>query len=142
LFDDNQCLLDLVHRRGKGATVAAGAQLPAIAILTLDDLGFADNQCECYLGQATMAVATVLVGLISLRAADNRFSETLGKAQFSALTLALMNMTVNNQANHCLRIIGLLRQQAVPNHVLVTAFQSEYCRVADRNLVSMVRSIS
>jgi hypothetical protein len=143
LFDDNQCVLDLVHGpAGPGPSLPGGALLPAILILSLDDIGFADNQCDCYIAEGTMPVATLLLGLLSTRAAANRFSETLARAQFSAFTFALMNMTVNNQANHCLRIIGPLRLQAQPNHILITAFLKDYCPNAERNLISMMRTFS
>lgn len=140
LFDDNQCLLDLAHGVGRDPASQAAALLPAILVGSLDDVGFADNQCECLLGEATLPIATLLLGLISLRTTGNRFAETLGRAQLSAFTLSLMNLTVNNQANHCLRIVGLLHQQAVPNHVLITAFLKDYCPNADRELVAQMRS--
>jgi len=141
LFDDNQCVLDLLHEPPTPATTP-GTLLPAILVLSLDDIGFADNQCDCLIASGTMPVANVLLGLLSHRAVGNRFSETLGRVHFSAFTFALMNMTVNNQANHCLRTIGPLRLQAQPNHVLVSVFLKDYCPNAERTLAATMRALS
>jgi hypothetical protein len=141
LFDDNQCVLDLVNGpKGPGPTLPGGALWPAVLVLSLDDVGFADNQCDCLIGEGAMPVANLLLGLWTERVVANRFTETLGKAQFSAFTFAIMNMTVNNQANHCLRTIGPLRLQAQPNHVLISAFLKDYCTNAERQLVTVVRA--
>jgi hypothetical protein len=143
LFDDNQCLLDLGRSPGgPGPVLPGNALLPAILILGLDDIGFADNQCDCSIAEGTMTIATMLLGLLSQRAVANRLSETLGRAQYSALTFALMNMTVNNQANHCLEIVGPLLVNAQPNHILITAFLEDYCPNAERSLVSAMRAFS
>jgi hypothetical protein len=143
LFDDNQCLLDLLHGpRSPGAAPPGNTLLPAILILSLDDIGFGDNQCDCLIEEGQMPVANVLLGLLSVRTAANRFSETLGKAQFSALTFALMNMTVNNQANHCLKVVGPLRLQAQPNHVLISISLKEYCPAAERTLIALMTANS
>jgi len=137
LFDDNQCLLTLGRRSTQTSGPLANILLPAILILSLDDLGFQDNQCDCVLEDRLMPAAAVLVGLVSVRTVSNRFKETLGRAFFSAVTWGIMNMTAHNQANHCLWVLGFLRQDQ-PNHELVTIFQKEFCAAAERNLVAQL----
>jgi hypothetical protein len=143
LFDDNQCLLDLVRApAGPGPALPGNFLLPAILILSLDDVGFQDNQCDCLLKDGVMPSAAVLLGLASQRAVSNRFKETPGKALFSAVTFALMNMTVHNQANHCLKVVGPLLELAQPNHVLIGAFLKEYCRSAETKLTAMLKALA
>jgi hypothetical protein len=89
LFDDNRCLLDLARvPSGLGPALPGNLLLPAILILSMDDVGF-------------------------------QFKETPGKALFSAMTFGQMNMTVHNQANHCLKVVGAPPLvQIQPNHIL------------------------
>jgi hypothetical protein len=137
LFDDNQCLLHLTGQENEGPLL-----LPAILILCLDDVGFQDNQCDCVISERSlMPVATVILALWSQRAVSNRFKETLGRAFYSALTFALMDMTVDNQANHCLWVRGLLLQQDQPNHVLVSALQKEYCGMSAQRFAAVLRAL-
>jgi hypothetical protein len=143
LFDDNQCLLDLLRGpSGPGPALPGNILLPAILILSLDDVGFQDNQCDCLLKEGVMPSAVVLLGLASQRAVSNRLKETLGKALFSAMTFALMNMTVHNQANHCLKVVGPLLEQAQPNHVLIGAFLKDFCPSAEKKLVEMLKALA
>jgi hypothetical protein len=105
-------------------------------------VGFQDNQCDCVISERSlMPVATVILALWSQRAVSNRFKETLGRAFYSALTFALMNMTVDNQANHCLWVRGLLLQQDQPNHVLVSALQKEYCGMSAQRFAAVLRAL-
>jgi hypothetical protein len=106
LFNDNQCNLDVME-------TGVSLSLSSILILTLDDIGFQNNQCECNLLDDIVLAQTMLIGL-SVRASDNRFKdgsiiEILGGVTglFSALTLGLFNTTTDNQSTHCLWIIGL-----------------------------------
>jgi hypothetical protein len=143
LFDDNQCLLDLMRGpSGPGPALPGNFLLPAILILSLDDVGFQDNQCDCLITEGIMPAAAVLVGLFSQRAVSNRFKETLGKALFSAVTFALMNMTAHNQANHCLKAVGPLLEQAQPNHVLLGAVLESFCPSAEKKLVEMLKALA
>lgn len=141
LFDDNQCVLDLVHAPGRGPALPGNFLLPAILILSLDDLGFQDNQCDCLVREGQMVAAAFLLGLYSVRVVSNRFKETLGRALFSAVSFALMNMTAHNQANHCLMVVGPLLMQDKPNHVLVSAYQKDYCPAAERTFAQAVRGL-
>jgi hypothetical protein len=143
LFDDNQCLLDLLRGpSGPGPALPGNFRLPAILLLSLDDVGFQDNQCDCLLKEGVLPAAVVLLGLVSQRAVSNRFKETPGRALFSALTFGLMNMTLHNQANHCLKVVGPLLEQAQPNHVLMGAFQEGFCPSAEKKLVEVLKALA
>jgi Family of unknown function (DUF6519) len=106
LFTDNQVTLDVVEE-------PVAFALSSIAVCSLDDLGFTDNQCE--INSTNFFVWTdVALGAGSVRVADNRFSETWLRALFSGLSIGGMNTTTDNQATHCLRAEALL-----PNNMLV-----------------------
>jgi hypothetical protein len=145
LFDDNQCLLDLMHDSERGPALPGNLLLPAILILSMDDLGFQDNQCDCLVREGQLMTGALLMSLFSVRVVSNRFKETLGRALFSAVSFALMNMTAHNQANHCLMVVGPLPVfvQDKPNHVLVDAFSQEYCSGAERTFTeALLRLVS
>jgi hypothetical protein len=99
LFVDNQCSLDLMEA---GLSLA----LSSLAILSLDDVGFHNNQCDCNLFDDRVITQALLFGL-SLRVSDNRFKEGIQHAAFSAATVGLFNTTTDNQSTHCLYIKGL-----------------------------------
>ena len=142
LFDDNQCLLDLLGEPlPPEPALPANFLPPAILIVSLDDVGFQDNQCDCSIGERILPVATVIMALWSQRAVSNRFKETLGRAFFSALTFAFMNMTAHNQSNHCLWVLGPLLKQDQPNHLLVSALLDDFCPSAGRRLAAAVLSL-
>jgi hypothetical protein len=132
LFDDNVCALRLEDG------VERGTLPPAILVLSLDDVGFQDNQCSCAIGQSTMPVASLLFGM-SVRTVSNRLEETPGRAQFSAWTLGIMNMTALNQANHCLLIVGSKLQQDQPNHILMAIGNPELCPRAQQDVLEKLR---
>ena len=106
---NNQCLLESLERVSRATNTlnqSAGFEFAAsIAILTMDDLGFHDNQCECLIATRYLTDAALLA-LMSVRASDNRFKEVPGHVAFSAITLGRLNMTTDNQATHCLLIAG------------------------------------
>ena len=130
-------VLDLSDGRfADGPPLAGGFLWPSILIFGLDDLGFEDNQCDAYLRDKTMPSGAVLLSLVSLRAIGNRFKETLGKVHYSAFTAGLLNMTVNNQANHCLEALNILQTTEAPNHILLNNCQ-EAKRVVIRTLAAM-----
>lgn len=142
LFDDNQCLLDPARGPNEpGPALVGGLMLPAILILSMDDLGFQDNQCECRVSDGQLATQALLMSLISVRVVSNRFKETMGRALFSAVSFAVMNMTAHNQANHCLKVVGPLFMQDKPNHVLVWTFKKEYCEESERTFTQIVKGI-
>ena len=101
LFNDNQVNLDLL-------ALGHSLSVSSVLILTLDDLSFADNQCEANLAprQDFLIVNTLLLAM-SLRAESNRWKEGLYNALLSALTIGLMmNTTVVNQGTHCIIVRG------------------------------------
>jgi hypothetical protein len=123
LFTNNQCMLQSVEVRG--VLLAATGRVgsfdfgASVAIVTLDDIGFHDNQCECLHAQARLLTDVSLLGLMSVRASDNRFKEILRRVAFSAITLGRLNTTTDNQATHCLLIAGPLATKVnTPNTVL------------------------
>ena len=101
LFSDNQVNLDLLAR---GLSLA----LTSTLIITLDDLGFHDNQCEAnlYLLDDLLISHALLFGF-TLRATGNRFKEGSLSAFLSALTVGLFaNTTALNQGTHCIFAMG------------------------------------
>jgi hypothetical protein len=104
--------------------------------MSLDDVGFQDNQCDYVVPTGTMTLANALFG-ISLRAVSNRFKETPGRALYSALTFGAMNMTAHNQANHCLLVMGTMLSQDQPNHILNAAA----CPRARQDLAAQIRPL-
>ena len=96
---NNQCVLDL-------AEVGFSFAIFSILIVSLDDVGFLDNQCEASLVDDFILSQAFLFGF-SLRASDNRFKEGLFNAVLSAVTLGLYNTTTDNQSTHCLLVRGL-----------------------------------
>jgi hypothetical protein len=95
MFTDNQVLLDL---ESAGTSLA----VTSITILTLDDLAFENNQCDCNLLLDIVLSQAALLGF-SVRVIGNRFKESRFNAIFSAFTLGLpLNSTSQNQATHCI----------------------------------------
>ncbi len=101
LFCDNQVNLDLV-------ATGLGIAFSSVLILSTDDIGFHDNQCEANLVDDFVFVHTLLFSF-SLRATGNRWKEGIVNAGLSAFTLSfIMNTTTDNQATHCLVIRSVL----------------------------------
>ncbi len=109
LFNDNQVSLNLVE---SGISLS----FSSILILSLDDIGFQNNQCECNMFDDFVLAHAIIAGM-SVRVSDNRFKdpslldfirkEGVGFS-FSAITVGLfMNTTTDNQSTHCLWIVGL-----------------------------------
>ena len=95
MFVDNQVTLDL-------QAAGFGLAMSSIAIFTLDDLAFEDNQCDCNLIDDFVLANAVLLG-VSNRVIGNRFKEGRFNAFFSAVTLGLpLNGTSQNQGTHCI----------------------------------------
>lgn len=122
LVTENQITLDVMDERKLGFGISS------ILIFTLDDLGMTDNQCEVTSTNVFYLVDAALIGG-SVRVADDRFSETWMHAGFSALSVAGMNTTTDNQATHCLAARALLPGMRVfrDNLSLVTSFCPEEC---------------
>jgi hypothetical protein len=121
LFAENQVTFDVAEDPFAFA-------LSSIAVFSLDDLGFADNQCE--INSTNVFVLTdVMLGAGSVRVADNRLSETWLRALLSGWSIGGMNTTTDNQATHCLRAQAFLPNMLVfkDNLSLVEAFCPGVC---------------
>ncbi len=95
LFTENQVTFDVIDEPFAFA-------LSSIAIFSLDDLAFTDNQCEISSTNFfTFTNAALAAG--SVRVADNRFSETWQRVLFSGFIVGGMNTTTDNQSTHCLK---------------------------------------
>jgi hypothetical protein len=130
LFSDNQCTLDLME-------TGVGFALSSIMIISLDDVGFHANQCECNLLDDFVYSQAVLLGA-AVRASDNRFKEGIANALYSAMTGGLFNATTNNQSTHCLLILGFIPSLKVDsgNRILLNAIVKDYCERAKNGLVT------
>jgi hypothetical protein len=97
LFADNQCSLDLLEPG------SSGILLSSILLMSLDDVGIVDNQCDCNLGigEDFVLAHTLLLGA-SVRMIGNRFKEGSFNAMFSGITYGHLNTIAQNQATHCL----------------------------------------
>ena len=122
LFVDNQCSLDLLESGKSGAYAS-------ITILSLDDVAFENNQCDCNLALGEDFILTqAFLFATSLRVTGNRFKEGFFNSPLSAITLGLLNTTAHNQATHCLMILApsawLINE---PNTIVITAFFEGFC---------------
>jgi hypothetical protein len=120
LFVANQVTLDLIER---GSTLG----LTSILIVTLDDVGFLDNQSSARLADDFLIVNTFLFG-VSVHAGGNRWQEPLANALYSAFTFGVMNVTAHNVATHC--IVAMAPPKLLvndPNVVLLNQFFDNPC---------------
>jgi len=90
LFDDNQVSL----RAGPGGFAG---HVSSVLILALDDVGFADNQCELEAEVAFCIVDALLMGL-TLRATGNRLQEAALCFGSLASMASVLNTTSLNQS--------------------------------------------
>lgn len=108
LFSDNQCHQDL---SGPEKSFAGAS----IVIVSLDDVGFLSNQCDCRLVGDFMITDAIVVGRTT-RINDNRFVESVNRVGnqstltmiFSAISFGVMNTTTDNIATRCLLVLGAL----------------------------------
>jgi hypothetical protein len=130
LFNDNRCDLDLIE-------TGVGLALSSVLITSLDDVGFADNQCDSNLLDDIVIVQAYLLAT-SVRMADNRLKEGLYNALYSAITAGYFNATTNNQSTHCILVYGLLPALKVDsgNKALVQAFSANYCDQGKNSLAT------
>lgn len=121
MFTDNQVALEL-------SDDDRAIAYPSIAIFSLDDVGFHCNQCIAQLATGRMLSQVLLFGA-SVRTSDNRFSEAMLNATYSAITLGFMNMTTDNQATHCLLVLPHGSSLVVDerNTILVAAIHPRIC---------------
>jgi len=100
LFSDNQCSLNLLD--GRKSIVSS-----SIVLLSLDDVGFHDNQCDCDLAlREDHLNVHAFIFAFSSRMTGNRLKEGALNAVYSAMTTAILNTTAFNQATHCLSVRG------------------------------------
>jgi Family of unknown function (DUF6519)/Right handed beta helix region len=137
-FNDNRVLFD-------GPDTDQSIMFSSVAVLALGDVSFECNQC----GAVTGASTTVLFhGLAltysSVRLSDNRFQEIPGRALLSALTLAIMNTTTDNQGTHCFYAASSAAASSLapllvdgPNLSLIDAAQPGSCKA----LVAALRKL-
>jgi len=126
-FNNNHCSLDLF---GTETTFV----LNSIMILSLDDVAFQNNQCECSLDLLReydfILMPNFILGL-TVRLNGNRFEEGLFNALFSTFSWGLFMHTVTaNQATHCM----WLRDAVLPNRtrksdniVFIDPNSSKFC---------------
>ncbi len=95
LFTENQVSLDVTNE-------PLAFALSSIALFSLDDIGFTDNQLELS-STNFFLIANAIIGAGSVRVADNRFAETWMRAFFSGFFVGAMNTTTDNQSTHCLK---------------------------------------
>ncbi|TLD40856.1 MAG: hypothetical protein JETT_2875 [Candidatus Jettenia ecosi] len=121
LFSNNQCVLDLLE-------TGQSLSLSSIVIISLDDIGFHNNQCDCSLLDDLVLSQVFLFGL-SVRMSDNRLKEGIFNALYSATTFGYMNATTNNQTTHCIIVSGLSNLKVdTGNKVFLQIFgRDEYC---------------
>ena len=99
LFSNNQCVLDLIE-------TGFSLSISSVLIVSLDDVGFHSNQCDCSLAD-DLVLSQAVIGGFSVRVSDNRLKEGIFNALYSAITLGVMNATTNNQSTHCIIVSGL-----------------------------------
>jgi hypothetical protein len=119
-FNDNRVLFDGPHTEQI-------FMFSSVGIVALGDVSFECNQCDAMPHGETIVLFNGLVlTYMSVRLSDNRFQEMLGRAAFSAATLAIMNTTTDNQGTHCFYAVSSaqalgLSSLLVENHNLSLA---------------------
>jgi len=100
------------------------ALLSSITLISLSDVSFEGNQCQAMTGNHQLFTNVFLLSW-SVRMADNRCEDPYTQQGLSALTIAFMNSTTDNQGTRCFEVIGLtsLRVNS-PNKSLVSAFSN------------------
>jgi hypothetical protein len=95
MFVDNQVTID-------SQQAVDGLALTSVAVLSLDDVAFESNQCDCNVLSGFVLAQVAVLGA-SARIVGNRFKEGRTNAVFSAITYGMpMNCTSQNQASHCI----------------------------------------
>lgn len=114
-FTDNMCQLE--------ARVSQPHSFSSIAIMTLDDLIFGNNQCWVDAFPLTAALdAFLLAG--SLQATSNRFQEAAGfPVLASGFTIGGLNITGYNISTYCLFATGTLQPALNTKNLSLIGFQ-------------------
>jgi hypothetical protein len=122
MFTANQTTLDL---RSNERSIGISSQM----IVTLDDVAFNNNQSECAAllaipeGAASFDIVllnTFLLG-VSVRSNDNRFTDGFTLTLFSLFSYGIINTAAQNQATHCLIIIGFPPFEIDVNNLILIA---------------------
>ena len=127
-FNDNRVLFD-------GPDTEQTLMLSSVGILALGDVSFECNQCDAMTEAETIVLFNGLVlTFSSVRLSDNRFQEILGRAALSAVTLAIMNTTTDNQGTHCFYAVSSAKAWGLssllvenPNLSLIDGINKDYC---------------
>lgn len=121
LLTENQITLDLMDE-------PFGFGISSILAFSLDDLALNNNQIEISTTNVFYFVDALLFGG-TVRAADNRFSETWMHAGFSAFSVGGMNTMTDNQSTHCLQANAIIPGMRVfrDNLTLMMAFCPREC---------------
>ena len=117
MFNDNLVFLNVPESD-------ENALLSSITLISLSDVSFEGNQCQAMTGNHQLFTNVFLLSW-SVRMADNRCEDPYTQQGLSALTIAFMNSTTDNQGTRCFEVIGLtsLRVNS-PNKSLVSAFSN------------------
>jgi hypothetical protein len=123
LFTNNLCNLELLEAASPGQSLVS-----SIAITTLDDVGFHDNQCDVNTIDDFLLSQAYILGT-TLRVTDNRFEEEIFNVLYSAVSTGLiLNRTDDNISTHCIRIIdGCISSNLVPHTTVL--WQHIYNRI-------------
>ena len=92
----------------------------AILIFSRDDASFQNNTVNTLVGNGLLASDVIVYGLNSTRLTGNRVVEFRGTTVFSINSFGSKNMTVLNQAMHCIRARGT-DVIAMPNQIQESA---------------------
>ena len=126
LFHDNQVVLDAL---GQGRTFA----MSSILLLTLGHVSMQGNQADANMPLGELLMTEGLTFGFSQQMTDNRFTKGMLSGLLSAVTLGLMNTTVDNQGTHCFLGLGLPQISRIrPNQVMSELFIPEICGWIER----------
>ncbi len=107
--------------------------ISSVAIFSLDDLIFSNNQCWVD-GPPLTAILDAFLIAGSLQVTTNRFQEALGFAVIlSGLTLGALNITMQNISTYCLFAKGFLQPEIDVNN-LVAVINPKLCDELGRQL--------
>jgi hypothetical protein len=124
LFTNNICELE--------AQISRRRCFASVAILSLDDLIFSNNQCWLD-GPRLTASLDALLAAGSLQVTSNRFQEAAGfPVAASGVTIGVLNITGQNISTYCLFVTGIL--QPALNVDNISLLGSEVCDGVARNM--------
>jgi hypothetical protein len=122
-FNGNQVTLDAIDSK-----ITLG--LSSVLLLSLDDIGFTNNQSDCALFTDFVFINTLALGW-SMRQSDNRFKEGVANALLSVASFGLMNQTSENQGSHCFFTVGMPQLSHLCNNR--TLMNARLTPISDQN---------